>query len=357
MKIIDWYILKKFLRAYIFVIFIIELVVVIINFTEMNENFLRNKLGAAEIAGYYLNYVPYIASMISPITVFIAVIFITSQLAQHTEIIAILSNGISFRRMMRPYFMGAFIIAIASFYFAGWVIPNSNKERVAFELQYFKGPYTNTDRDIHMKVGPISYLYMQNYNNHSNVGYRFTIETIEDSEVKDRIVAQRLEWQQETESWNLKNWNRRKFSGSDEIYSSGANLDTVLRIHPKDFESDYSRFETLTIKELNEYIDELKLRGADDIIVYETEKIIRFTSPFAAFVLAFIGLTVSARKARGGAGFQIALGFLLAFIYIIFFIFSRTTAEAGSMNPILAIWMPNIIFTLIGLVLYKTVPR
>jgi lipopolysaccharide export system permease protein len=145
--------------------------------------------------------------------------------------------------------------------------------------------------------------------------------------------------------------------GTEEIYSAGTDLDTVLRIHPKDFDSDYSRFETLTIDELNDYIAELTLRGADDIIVYEVEKIIRFTSPFAAFVLTFIGLTVSARKARGGAGFQIALGFLLAFIYIIFFIFSRTTAEAGGMNPILAIWMPNIIFTAIGLLLYKTVPR
>lgn len=357
MRIVDWYILKKFLRAYIFVIFVIELVVVIINITEMNENFIQHKLGFQEIAGYYLNYIPYIASMISPITVFIAVIFITSQLAQHTEIIAILSSGISFRRMMRPYFIGAFIIAAVSFYFAGWVIPDSNKERVAFELQYFKGPYTNTDRDIHMKVGPNSYLYMQNYNNHANVGYRFTLETIEGIEVKERVEAQRIEWKKETNSWNMKNWSRRTFNGTDEIYTAGSDMDTVLRIHPKDFESDYGRFETLTMDELNDYIDELELRGADDIIVYEIEKYIRFTSPFAAFVLTFIGLTVSARKARGGAGFQIALGFLLAFIYIIFFIFSRTTAEAGGMNPILAVWLPNIIFTLIGLFLYKTVPR
>jgi lipopolysaccharide export system permease protein len=149
----------------------------------------------------------------------------------------------------------------------------------------------------------------------------------------------------------------REFQGEDEIFTTGDEMDTVLRIYPKDFASDYSRFETLTMNELNTYIEELRNRGADDIEVYKIEKYIRFTSPFAAIILTFIGLCVSARKLRGGAGFQIALGFLLAFIYIIFFIFSRTSAEAGTMNPIIAIWIPNIIFSLIGLALYRTVPK
>ena len=357
MKTIDWYILKKFLKAYVFVVAIIEAVVVIINITDQNENFIKHELSFGEIAGYYVNYVPYVASMISPITVFIAVVFITSQLAQHTEIIAMLSSGISFRRLMRPYFMGALIIASMSFYFGGWVIPNSNKERVAFELKYFKGPYTNTKRDMHIKIGPNSYMYLRSYNNHSNIGYRFTLETIEGTEVKERLTARHIKWQEKTKSWRLSDWAVRKFDGVNEYYKAGKEMDTTLRILPKDFESDYNRYETLNMNELSDYIKELKMRGADDIIVYKIEWYLRFTAPFAAFVLTFIGLTVSARKVSGGAGFQIAVGFLLAFIYIIFYLFSRTTAENGGLNPLLAVWIPNIVFFFVGILLYRTVPR
>ncbi len=357
MRIIDWYILKRFLKSYVFVVSVIISIVVIIDITEKNDNFIKYHLGVGEIASYYLTFIPYVASMISPITVFITVVFITSQMAQHTEIIAMLSSGVSFRRIMRPYFYGAFIIAVVSFYFSGWVIPNSNKKRVAFEIQYFKSPYVNTDHDIHMKVGPNSYLYLYNYNNTADVGYKFTLETIDDTHVKERLTAPRMEWQKDTKKWKLKNWTLRKFDGMKEYYTSGNEMDTTLRISPKDFESDYNRFETLTMNELNSYIKELKLRGADNVIIYEVEKYIRFASPFAAFILTFIGLTVSARKSRGGAGFQIALGFLLAFIYIIFYLFSRTSAETGAVNPIITIWIPNIIFTSIGLILYRTVPR
>jgi len=357
MKTLDWYILKKFLLAYLFVVGIIEAVVVIINITDQNENFIKHELSVAEIAGYYVDYVPYIAAMISPITIFISVVFITSQLAQHTEIIAMLSSGISFRRFMRPYFLGALIIAAISFYFGGWVIPNSNKDRVAFELKYFKGVYTNTDRDIHIKVGPKSYLYMQSYNNHSNIGYRFTLETIDSLKVLERLTARHIKWQEKTQNWRISDWTLRKFDGVKEVYTVGKEMDTTLRIMPKDFASDYNRFETLSLTELSSYISELEMRGADDIIVYKIERYIRVTSPFAAFVLTFIGVMVAARKVRGGAGLQIAIGFSLAFIYIIFYLFSRTTAENGGLNPLLAVWIPNIVFFFIGILLYRTVPR
>lgn len=357
MKILDWYILKKFLKSYVFVVLVIELVVVIIHITENNENYINHELGFVLIAGYYLDYIPYIANMIAPITIFITVVFMTSQLAQHSEIIAMLSSGISFRRLMRPYMFGALIIAGFSFYFGGWVIPNGNKERVAFELQYIKGAYHFTEKNIHIKIAPTTMLYLQSYNVSNNVGYKPTLETIDDGILLNKLEATRMEWQTETEKWRLQNWKKREINGMDEIFSFGKTMDTTLQILPKDFASDYSRFETLTMNELYEYIDVLEMRGADDLEVYEIEKYIRYTAPFAALILTFIGLGVSARKARGGAGFQIALGFLLAFIYIIFFIFSRTSAEAGNIAPIIAIWIPNIIFTIIGLLIYQTVPR
>ena len=338
-------------------VFVIELVVVIIHITENNENYINHELNAGQIIGYYLDYIPYIASMIAPITVFITVVFMTSQLAQHSEIIAMLSSGVSFRRLMRPYMMGAIIVAVVSFYFGGWVIPDGNKDRVSFELQYIKGAYRFTDRNIHIKIAPTTLLYLQSYNIGNNVGYKPTLETIEDEVLLNKLEATRMEWQSETGKWRFRNWRKREINGMEEIFSHGKTMDTTLQIHPKYFASDYSRYETLTMSELYQYIDELKMRGADNIEVYEIEKYIRFTSPFAALILTFIGLGVSARKARGGAGFQIALGFLLAFIYIIFFIFSRTSAEAGSITPIIAIWIPNFIFTIIGIIIYQTVPR
>lgn len=357
MKILDWYILKKFLKSYLFVVLVIELVVVIIHVTEQNENFIKHELTFGQIIDYYVDYVPYIAGMITPITIFITVVFMTSQLAQHSEIIAMLSSGVSFRRLMRPYMIGASIIAILAFYLGGWVIPNGNKDRVAFELQYIKGAYHFTERNIHIKIAPTTLLYLQSYNVGTNRGYKPTLETIEDGVLIEKLEAANMTWQKETEKWRLRNWKKRVINDMEEVFTAGKSLDTTLRIHPKDFASDYSRFETLTMNELYTYIDELELRGADDIAVYEIEKYIRYTSPFAALILTFIGLGVSARKARGGAGFQIALGFLLAFIYIIFFIFSRTSAEAGSISPIIAIWIPNIIFTTIGIIIYQTVPR
>lgn len=357
MKILDWYILKKFLKSYFFVVFVIELVVVIIHITEQNENYIKHELSLGQIAGYYVDYIPYIANMIAPITIFITVVFMTSQLAQHSEIIAMLSSGVSFKRLMRPYMIGASLIGILTFYMGGWVIPNGNKDRVAFELQYIKGAYHFTDRNIHIKIAPTTLLYLQSYNVGTNVGYKPTLETIENGELKSKIEATRMEWQNDTKKWRLRSWKKRTINEMKEEFSYGKTMDTTLRIAPKDFASNYSRFETLTMNELYGYIDELKMRGADDIEVYEIEKYIRYTSPFAALILTFIGLGVSARKARGGAGFQIALGFLLAFVYIIFFIFSRTSAEAGSIAPIVAIWIPNIIFTVIGVAIYQTVPR
>lgn len=357
MKILDKYILKNFLTSYVFVIFIIEIVVVLIHFTDNNENFIKNELTARQIMGYYIDYIPYVANMISPITVFITVVFMTSRLAQHSEIIAMLSSGVSFMRLMRPYMMGALIIAGVTFYLGGWVIPNGNKDRVAFELAYIKGAYHFTERNIHIKIAPTTLLYLQSYNVGNNVGYKPTLETIDDGVLIDKMEATRMEWQEETEKWRLRNWKKREIDGMNEIFTSGSVLDTTLRIHPKDFASNYSKFETLTMNELYEYLEELRMRGADNIEVYEIEKYVRYTAPFAALILTFIGLGVSARKTRGGAGFQIALGFLLAFVYIIFFIFSRTSAEAGGMAPIVAIWIPNIIFTVIGLIIYRTVPR
>ena len=259
--------------------------------------------------------------------------------------------------MMLPYFIGATLIALVSFYFNGWVIPDSNKFRVAFEIEYVKKPFYFDQRNIHIKVAPNSYLYMEHYNNQANVGYKFSLETIKGNQLVDKLTAKRLEWQEDSARWLIKDWQLRQFDGFKETVTYGDQIDTVLKILPKDFGNTYRQNEAMTINELNTHIEELQSRGSVEAEIFIIEKYIRYMMPFTVLILTFIGLTVSARKARGGSGFQIALGFLIAFVFIIAYIMARSVAEAGTMNPLLAVWLPNIIFSVVGLVMYKTVPR
>ncbi|MFP4089885.1 MAG: LptF/LptG family permease [Cyclobacteriaceae bacterium] len=357
MKIIDLYIIRKFLGTFIFVVLLLVSVVSVIDFTEKNDDFLEHKLGALEIISYYIDFIPYVASLITPITVFIAVVFVTAKLAGNTEIIAILSSGVSFRRLMLPYMIGASFIAGASFLLNGWVIPNANKDRIAFELKYVKSPFYNDERNIHMKIAPDAYAYMENYNSSADVGYRFTLEKIQGNQMLEKLSARRIEWDSTQTKWKLKNWTLHRFDGMQESLESGTEMDTTLNIHPKDFGSTHGLYETLTLSELDQHIELLTERGSNDIPLYMVEKYIRYMSPFTAIILTFIGVVMSAKKSRGGSGFQIALGFAIAFLFIIFFIFARSIAEANSMDPMLAVWVPNIIFTFVGLALYKFVPR
>lgn len=357
MKILDRYIVKKFLTTFVYVVVIIMSIVVVIDYVEKNDDFMEHHLTFHDILPYYMAFIPYIANLITPITVFIAVVFVTSRLASHTEIIAILSGGVSFRRLLVPYFIGASLISLMSFYLNSYYIPDANKTRIAFELAYTKKPFYFSDRDIHIKVAPKSYVYMESYNNRRDMGYRFTIETIDSLKLKAKLSARRIEWDSTTQKWKARDWILRKIDGKKEIITSGKEMDTTLAITPKDFGSTYGMQETLTMPELNRHIKELRARGADNVQIYLIERYIRYMSPFAVLILTFIGVIVSARKSRGGTGFQIALGFVIAFVFIIFFIMSRAIAESSSMNPILAVWLPNIIFTGVGLILYKTVPR
>jgi lipopolysaccharide export system permease protein len=357
MKILDWYILKKFLSSFLFVVMIIIAVVMVIDITEKNEYFIRNNLSAMEILGYYGDYIPYVVNFITPITIFIATVFVTARLAGHTEIIAILSGGISFKRLMVPYMIGATLIASASFYLNGWVIPNANKSRIAFELAYLKKPFYFDERNIHMKVDHHSYVYMESYNNISNTGYKFTLETIKDNILQEKLYSRTINWDTAQRQWVLSDWNLRKFDGFKEVVKYGEKKDTVIHMHPNDFTSTHGLHETLTNRELEDFIQMLKDRGADNVAVYEIEKYIRYMSPFTALILTFIGLIVSARKTRGGTGFQIALGFTIAFVFIICFIMARSMAQVGSIPPSMGVWIPNIIFSIVGLIMYKTVPR
>jgi len=357
MKLLDKLIIKDFLKTYFFVVVMLVIVVLVLDFTEKNDAYIRNSVPSREVLRYMGNYGLYLNNLLTPITVFISVIFITSKMAGRTEIIAILSSGVSFPRLLRPFIFAAMMIGGISFLLNGWVLPVATAGVTKFRMTYLDKTKTTTDPNVHIKVGQYSYAYLSRFYKTGNTGYQFTLETIKDGELIAKLSSDRIEWDTAKNVWTLRNWRLRELKERKEIYSVGEKLDTTLSITPSDFDLPSNHHETLKLPELGKQIRILEERGADNVAFYKIERYVRFMSPFAAIILTFIGVIMSARKSRGGSGFQIAMGFLLAFIYILLFILTRTFAENGAEYPILAIWLPNIIFALTGLVLYKTVPR
>ncbi len=378
MKILDKYILKTLLSTFFFVVVILLAVITVIDLTEKMDKFAKAGVSAGQIAVYYLDYISWIGSFIAPITMFIATVYVCARMAGHTEVIAALSSGISFKRFLMPFLAGAVIVGGISFFLNGWIIPNSNKSRLEFEVQYIKNKYYFDKRNIHIQVAPDIYLYLQSYNNNSNTGYHFSIERFHENRLIEKLTASRIEWDTAKQKWTLRDYKIRKI---DRIFESttrpeavagfektkmvlsrdslieGESLDTALVIHPKEFESDYRKYDGMTLRELNEYIRTLRARGSTGVEVYEVEKYTRYSAPFTIIILVFMGVIVSSRKSRGGTGLQIAVGFFLSFIFILFFTLFRTFAEAGSTPPEISVWIPNIIFGIISLGMYKYVPR
>jgi lipopolysaccharide export system permease protein len=384
MKLIDKYILKQFLSTFFFVVLILLSVVSIIDMTDKMDKFAKAGLKGIDILGYYADYLPWIGSLITPITIFIATVYVCARMAGRTEIIAILSSGVSFRRMLVPYFIGAFVVALISFILNGWIIPNSNKSRLAFEVQYLKGKFYYDKRNIHIQVAPDIYLYLQSYNNTSNTGYHFTMERFENNKLVEKFTGNRIEWDSVIQKWHVRDYKIKKvddifettgtkpsasrFKGTGKgtkekivngkvLEQEGLTIDTALVIHPKEFESDYRKHDGMTMGELDNYINTLKARGSAGVELYQVEKYTRYAYPFTVFILVFMGVIVSSRKSRGGTGVQIAIGFVLSFLFILFFTLFRTFAENGQWPPQISVWVPNIIFGVLSLIMYKYVPR
>lgn len=376
MKILDRYILKSLLSTFFFVVLILLAVITVIDLTEKMDKFAKAGVSSAQIAGYYVDYISWIGSFITPITMFIATVYVCARMAGHTEVVAILSSGVSFRRFMLPFFIGAGIIGVISFVLNGWIIPDSNKSRLAFDVQYLKNKFYYDKRNIHIQVAPDVYLYMQSYNNNTNTGYNFSMERFKDNRLMEKLTANRIEWDSTVQKWTLRDYKIKKVDRVFEMTANpasaldtaettfiqdslvmGESLDTTLVIHPKEFESDYRKYDGMTLNELNDYIRTLKARGSTGVEAYEVEKYTRYSSPFTIFILVFMAVIVSSRKSRGGTGLQIAVGFVLSFVFILFFTLFRTFAEAGSTPPQISVWIPNITFALISLGMYKYVPR
>ena len=363
MNILDKYIIKKFLSAFFFSVVILVTVICVIDFTEKNDDFIQHNLSMSKIIfDYYIYLFPYFANLLSPITIFIAVVFVTAQLAARTEIVAILASGVSFRRLMLPYALGGTVVGLLIFGLIGWVLPLGNKARVAFERAYIKLPFRYQGRNVHIKIGSHGYsgdyVYMESYDNANNMGYHFALETIDSTVLRRRLTADVINWDSTKHMWHLSAQLVRTFRGAQgETLRTVPARDTTLNLFPKDFASTYRLAETLTLPQLNAYIRTKIERGADDTQLFLSDKYERYSYPFAIVILTLIGVILSARKSRAGVGGQIALGFVLAFVFIIFVMLSRNLAQVGSLSPLVAAWVPSGVFSIIGLALYRFVPK
>lgn len=359
MKRLDVYILKKFLGTFFFAIALIISISVVFDMVEKIDDFMESAAPAkAIIFDYYMNFIPYFANLFTPLFVFIAVIFFTSKMAYQTEIIAILSSGVSFRRMMLPYFMGAAFIAIFSFVLGGYVIPPANKTRISFENTYVKSKKEIGLSDMHMQVEPGVFVYMGKYYSFGERGDRFCIEKFEGKELVSRLTARTARYDTVGGRWKLADYTIWKFNkGFEQTVEVGAEIDTTINVLPSDFKSERKFFEMMTNSELRKHITEQRNRGIGNIEEFEIEWYKRIANPFAAFILTLIGVSLASRKVRGGMGLHIGIGIGLSFAFILFMTVSTTFAINGNMNPILAVWLPNIVFALIGSFLYYKAPK
>ena len=359
---LDRYIIYKFLSTYIFLITIIVVIAVIFDFNEQIDKLTRSHAPMQKIIfDYYVNFIPYFANLFSPLFVFIAVIFFTSKLADNSEIIAMKSTGMSFRRLLRPYMVSAAIIALSSFLLGAYVIPQTSVERVNFYNRYLKKRSDITSIDnVQMQVDTGVVAYITYFDNVTKRGYGFSLDKFVDKKLVSHLTAQTITYDTLSErrcSWTLQQYHIRTLQGKREKLESGAKLDTIIMMEPKDFFFVRNQQETMTLPQLNEFIDRQKLRGAAGISTFEVEYHKRFAAPFAAFILTLIGVTLSCEKRKGGMGASIGAGIALSFAYILFQTISATFAINAGWPPMLSVWIPNILFAIIAGVLYRRTPQ
>jgi lipopolysaccharide export system permease protein len=334
------------------------MIVIIFDLSENIDEFISKDAPLQSIIfDYYLNFIPYFINLFSYLFTFISVIYFTSHMASNSEIIAILSSGISYTRMLRPYFISAIFLALLSFYLANFLIPHTNQKRRVFTDTYFQNLSKNKDEHIHLQINPGAFVYVESFNIKAKTGYRFTLEKFQGNHLQYKIIADKIVWDSISGQWQIHNYTARTISGTKESIRRGTTLDTTLNLLPAELYIKKENYEEMTFTELRRHITNEKLKGAEEVVFYDMEKHNRIASPFSMLVMTLIGVSLSSRKLRGGIGMHLGLGILLTFAYILLMRITTVFATYGDLPPYLAAWIPNIIFGLIGLFLLKTAPK
>lgn len=356
LKRLDWYIIKQFLGTYVFAIILVIAITVIFDINEKIDKFLKPEVTLKEIIfDYYLNFIPYFVNLFSPLFTFIAVIFFTSRLAEKSEIIAMLASGMSFRRLMVPYWISAAVIACATFILNAYVIPPANVTRIEFQNKYIRNKAVSSANNIQLEVEPGVIAYFDRYYDDSRMGYRFSLEHFDNKQLISRLTAAQIKYDS-LYQWTIIDYMIRDFDGMREHITTGSRKDTTLTIIPSDFLISVNDSETMTTPQLAEHIKRQRKRGIGNIQLFEIEYHKRYAAIMAAFILTAIGASLSSRKIKGGMGLHIGIGLALSFSYILFTTVTSTFAINGYVSPMIAAWIPNILYVFIAVYLYIKAP-
>lgn len=351
--IIDRYILKKFLGTFFLSTLLFLAVIAMFDITEKLDAFLTAPLKET-LFDYFLSFLPYFGNQLSPLFVFISVIFFTSKMAGNSEIIAILSSGISFNRLLRPYMIGAAVIACLTFALSNYIIPPTNVRRIAYTNKYVKNKKVESNVNVQLQVSPGVVAFIGRFEDYNKTGYRFSLDKFDGQELKSRMTAQVARYDTtRTYHWMLSDYMIRNFDGMEEKVTHGSKLDTIIPFEPRDFMISVNDQETLTTPQLTEYVAKQKERGVANIKAFEIEREKRIASTAAAFILTLIGMSLSSRKVKGGMGLNIGIGLALSFSYILFSTVTSSFAISGLTTPFTAMEIPNVVYLLIGLYLYR----
>ena len=358
---IDRYIIGKFLSTYFFLILIIITIAIIFDYNEKIDKFTQSGVSFKNIIfDFYFNFIPYFVNLFSPLFVFISVIFFTSKLADKSEIIAMKAAGMSYKRLLRPYLFSAILIGLMTFVLGAYIIPKGNVARVDFENTYLKKKKSSITENVQLQVAPGVVAYITQFDNETKRGFGFSLDKFENKQLKSRLTANVINYDTLAEkryTWSVQQYTLREFKGMKEEITNGAKLDTIIQMEPSDFFYINNQQETMTLPQLQEFIDKQANRGAAGVSTFEVEYHKRFAMPFAAIILTIIGVSLSSQKRKGGMGTSIGLGLALSFTYILLQSVTASFAINAGWPAMLAVWLPNILFAIIAFILYKRTPQ
>lgn len=362
MKILDWYILRKYFITFFFFLMSLTLVAVIIDISEKTNDFSKSQLSAYRIfVDYYLGFIPHIDAMLFPLFVFLSVIFFTSGMAGRSEVIAILGNGISFPRFLRPYFIGGLLLSVFLWWCNQSILPKANAKWALFSAKYVDDIYSASSRtylnNYYFRLDSFSYAGIRYYDTIRRTGNSFFVQRLRNNQVVYNLRSSTITWDTAINRWVLTDVVERDINGIRETVRTSSRKEMAYNFRPRDLQRDEYMKDKLTTKELNEFIRMEKLRGSEIVNTLVLEKSTRDAGPPSVLILTLIGAVVASRKNRGGSGFHLVTGILISFLYILVGRFSSVFAMKGNFDPVIAAWIPNFFFALMAWFLYIRAPK
>ena len=359
LKVIDRYIIKKYLGTFVFTLMLFIVISVVFDVSEHLDNFLGKNASMHDIIfNYYAGFIPFYMNYLSPLINFLAVIFFTAKMANQTEIVPILTSKASFNRFLRPYFIAASIIFIVLFFANVYLIPYTNKLKITFENANFFSGDDPTKSEVHIQLDKQTFVYLQSYDPQVHTGYNFMLEKFDGDELKERITSTRISFDSLKTRWKIVSPSTRKVNGLKESFIfNGPDIDTVLDMRPVDFVVHDNVYSAMSLTDLNKGIDKERTRGTGVLPDMLFEKYRRFVEPLAAYILAAIGVAISSRKVRGGVGLPLGIGIFICFTYIVVNRFAFVFAIKGGFPPLLSVFIPNVTFGLLGYFLLIKAPK